>query len=191
MIFMIDSEFIERRKKYSLACIEDLNDYNSLNCLYHMVKNLMTHYMEAYLKHIPFYDQDDYYQVGIITLWRVLQRAYKEPSIVDNFTNYFIVSLKNAYAQEFKKFVLSNIRIAATWEREGEGYLTGRLVGYEEYRQKIIEKKKISNRKYRLANKDKVNECHRKYYQAHKKELIEKKNTPEAKEATRMRCKKW
>ena len=102
---MIDSEFIERRKKYILACIEDLNDYNSLNCLYHIVKNLMTHYMEAYLKHIPFYDRDDYYQVGIITLWRVLRRAYKEPSIVDNFTNYFIVSLKTHMPKSLKKCI--------------------------------------------------------------------------------------
>lgn len=38
VIFMMDLEFIERRKKYILACIEEPNDYHSLNCLYHMVK---------------------------------------------------------------------------------------------------------------------------------------------------------
>lgn len=90
---MMDLEFIERRKKYILACIEEPNDYHRLNCLYHMVK-IWWRIMWNLIWNIY------HFMIGrtiirlVWTLWLVLQRTDKEPSIVDNFTNYFIVSLK-------------------------------------------------------------------------------------------------
>lgn len=76
--------------------------------------------MQPFLKHLPQYDNEDFYQIGFITLWKVLKRAAVEPSIIDNFTNYFIVSLKNAYAAEFKKFIMSDVQIAMAWECDSD-----------------------------------------------------------------------
>ena len=143
---MLDPELYKKREKLIKACIADPNDGDSLYELFYVVKPLMYTYMQPYLKHLPHYEKEDFCQIGFITLWRVVKRAAVEPSIIDNFTNYFIVSLKNAYATEFKKFVLNDVRIAVTWECEGDSYNIGRLVAYEEYIQKIKEKKRLADK---------------------------------------------
>lgn len=136
---LLDPEIYKKREVLIKACIADPNDGDSLYQLFHIVKPLMYTYMQPYRKHLPQYDDEDYYQVGFITLWKVLQRAAVEPSIIDNFTNYFIVSLKNAYASEFKKFVMNDVRIVVKWGCEGDSYNIGRLVTYEKYKQRVKE----------------------------------------------------
>ena len=191
MVNLLDPELYKKREKLIKACIADPNDGDSLYELFYVVKPLMYTYMQPYLKHLPHYEKEDFCQIGFITLWRVLKRAAVEPSIIDNFTNYFIVSLKNAYATEFKKFVLNDVRIAVTWECEGDSYNIGRLVAYEEYIQKIKEKKRLADKKYAEEHREKIRECSRRYRAKHKERLAELRQRPEVKKKNAERHRKW
>lgn len=188
---MLDPELYKKREKLIKACIADPNDGDSLYELFYIVKPLRYTYMQPYLKHLPYYEKDDFCQIGFITLWRVLKRAAVEPSIIDNFTNYFIVSLKNAYAAEFKKYVLNDVRIAVTLECEGDSYNIGRLVNYEEYKQKLKEKKRLADRKYYEEHREQIREYNKQYCARHKERLAELRQRPEVKKKNSERHRKW
>ena len=159
-------------KKYIAAS----EDNETLEKLYLALKPLMTKYMRPYINEIPYLDKEDYFQIGYLTLWDVLERAKTKPDIVDGFISYYCVSVRNAYIKEFREYVLKNDTLTACYEKQDEGLTIYKLNSYEKYRQK----RRDYAKRYRQENRDRIRERNREYREKNREKILERQRESRA-----------
>ena len=108
-----------------------------------------------YLKDIPHYDKEDYYQTGLITLWDNISRCEGNPDIALHFLSYYATSVEHAYIHIFRDFVMKNDVLIEVRSDEGDGYNISKIKSFHEYREKLRQKHKDRNMKLRAKNKRK------------------------------------
>lgn len=175
-------------------------DYNvCLKRLHETFKPIMSQCMRVYLMEIPYLDREDYYQIGMITLWRVLERVKVNEKVLDDFVAYYYTSLKHDYLRELDKYVMKNDKMVFCWETEA-GYNVSSLLSYEQYRQSLIDRRRKYRKKYRNTHKrrkkseiekEKIREYKRAYYKKNKERIVQQRNRKEVKEKIRERNKRY
>jgi hypothetical protein len=184
----------ELARKYIMS---DEVDQTTLEELNHLCKPIYLYIYGGYHIRLPHMDRDDYLLIGYITLWRVLEKCRENPDIINSFSAYLFSSVRNAYATEFRKYVMKNPLVRVRYEEPGGGYNISNafsLADYylekdrekakryyhnhieeirvrkKEYRKKHRAELTEKNREYRKANSDKINARRREYYKEHRDE---------------------
>lgn len=133
-----------------------------------------------YLKDIPHYDKEDYYQTGLITLWDNISRCEGNPDIALHFLSYYATSVEHAYIHIFRDFVMKNDVLIEVRSDEGDGYNISKIKSFHEYREKLRQKHKDRNMKLRAKKqkeelkKKKRRERDKAYYEANREKIIER-----------------
>lgn len=123
IVLELDKRLSQDPKQWLQACIEDINAGNNLYNLFKSLKPIMNNKMQSYLSDIPYYDKEDYYQIGLITLWDNISRCEGNPDIAEHFLSYYATSVEHAYIHIFREFVMKNdvfVEKRSDWGREYE-----------------------------------------------------------------------
>ena len=116
-------------------------------------------------------DRDDYLLIGYITLWRVLEKCREKPDIINSFNAYLFSSVRNAYAAEFRKYVMKNPLIRVRYEEPGGSYnISSAFFLADNYLKKDREKAK----RYYHNHIDEIKARKKEYRKHHRAELTEK-----------------
>lgn len=198
----IEQKKIRQKELARQYISSDEVDQDVLEELNRLCKPIYLYIYNGYHIKLPHMDRDDYLLIGYITLWRVLEKCREKPDIINSFNAYLFSSVRNAYAAEFRKYVMKNPLIWVRYEEPGGSYnISSAFFLADNYLKKDREKAKRyyhnhideikarkkeyrkhhraelteKNREYRKANKDKVNARRREYYKEHRDEKRAKK----------------
>jgi hypothetical protein len=123
------------------------------------------------MKVIPYYDEEDYFQTGIIVLWNNIERVKNNHKIAEYFLSYYAVSVSHAYANLFRDFVMKNDTVIEIRVNDGSGYNIVRVKSFQAYRDKLKRRKK----EYYETHREQIRERDRKRREEKKKQKIRKK----------------
>lgn len=134
-----------------LSGVEDERIY--LQLLYNL-KPMIRKIAETYLKQIPIYDREDYYQEGLILIWKLISKKRYTPGT--SFSNLFYTAFQMECINLFRNYVLKNlIVISETEDLYNYGYQTSTLVEAE-YAKIYREKKRLWDKRLYERNHPKV-----------------------------------
>ena len=128
--------------------------------LHRLMRPIYYYCLRRYFEDMPIHDIDDFYQLGFITLWKVLEKCREKPDMLNHFEPYLITSVKHAYANEYGSYILKNPVIKVGYEEPGGGYNISSVHFRTDYREYLREK----NRKFRDANRARINARRREYW---------------------------
>lgn len=121
-----------------LSGVEDERIYCQL--LYNL-KPMIRKIAEPNLKQVPMYDMEDYYQEGLIMIWKLISKKKYAPGT--SFSNLFYTAFKGECINIYRKYVLKNlIVISETEDYYNYGYQTSTMVEAE-YAKIYREKKRV------------------------------------------------
>ena len=132
----------EKRKELARKYIESegVNE-PVLEELNRLMKPLYYYCIGDYYKSLPLNDIDDFYQIGYVTLWKVLEKCRKKPDIINSFSSYMMTAVKNAYATEYRNYILKNPIVKVGYEPKGAGgYYYSSVFFNTQYRDRLNEK---------------------------------------------------
>lgn len=158
----------EKRKELVRQYVEsDGVNEAALSELHRMLRPFYYHCAGDMWNHMPTYDRDDFYQIGYITLWQVLEKCRENPDIINYFDAYVTKAIKYAFYGEYRKYVLRNPVVDVGYEDFEGGYDVSTIYFRTELRDKLRER----NRKYREEHRDEINARQREYWHEHREEL--------------------
>ena len=188
----MDERLSQEQQRWLEACVRDINEGDNLFRLFESLKPIMANRMRKYLRDIPYYDKEDYYQTGLITLWDNVERVKKDTEIAEKFLSYYAVSVEHAYARIFYNFVMKNDPVVEVSADYGNGYNIVEVRSFQAYRDKVARRKKEyyethreqhaeHNRKRREKEKEEKRirkrkcENSKRYYERHRDEVNRKR----------------
>ena len=148
----------EKRKELARKYIESegVNE-PVLEELNRLMKPLYYYCIGDYYKSLPLNDIDDFYQIGYVTLWKVLEKCRKKPDIINSFSSYMMTAVKNAYATEYRNYILKNPIVKVGYEPKGAGgYYYSSVFFNTQYRDRLNEKAREWKREFRKRNPELV-----------------------------------
>lgn len=199
----MDERLSQEQQHWLESCVKDINEGDNLFRLFESLKPIMRNKMRKYLRDIPHYDEEDYFQIGLITLWDNIERLKNNPGIAERFLSYYAVSVEHAYAKVFYEYVMNNDPVFEVSADYGNGYNIVQVRSFQAYRDKIARKRKecyearksIAKENARKKQEQKIlenerkereKERRRKHYAEHKDEINKRRrewraaNTEEA-----------
>ena len=118
----IEQKKIRQKELARQYISSDEVDQDVLEELNRLCKPIYLYIYNGYHIKLPHMDRDDYLLIGYITLWRVLEKCREKPDIINSFNEYLFSSVRNAYAAEFRKYVMKNPLIRVRYEEPGGSY---------------------------------------------------------------------
>ena len=187
----MDERLSQEQQRWLEACVKDINEGDNLFRLFKSLKPIMINRMRKYLRDIPYYDEEDYFQTGLITLWDNIERIKNNPEIAEKFLSYYAVSVEHAYIRLFYNFVMKNDTVVEIKVDDGTGYNVVKVKSFQAYRDKIAERQKKYNevckerrREAALIKQEErlkeqlrkkcIHEKNVKYYEEHREEIRKK-----------------
>ena len=153
-VITMDKRLSPDQQRWLEACVRDINEGDNLYRLFDSLKPIMANRMRKYLKDIPYYDEEDYFQTGLITLWDNIERINKKTDIAEGFLSYYASSVEHAYARLFYEFVMKNDTVVEIGVDDGSGYNIVKVKSFQAYRDKIAQRKKEYNETHREQQRE-------------------------------------
>ena len=183
----------EKRRELARKYIESegINE-PVLEELNRLMKPLYYYCIGDYYKSLPLNDLDDFYQIGYVTLWKVLEKCRKKPDIINSFSSYMMTAVKHAYATEYRNYILKNPIVKVGYEPKGAGgYYYSSVFFNTQYRDRLNEKAREWKREFRKKNPELVRQREREYWHRNKekKAAKDKRYYEKHKEQIRQRSK--
>lgn len=157
-----------KRRALVQKCVEDPYDMDSLAKLFALVHPLAGKVLNEHPRRLPPYDREEYMQIADIVVWRVIEKIRTNPDIINNFEGYVIVSIRNAYITEFRKYVFKSLVMGKSFDRPGDSFNTSYMASYEGYIQRIITQRNETRRLFRKNNLELVRSREREYWSKNK-----------------------
>lgn len=153
----------DERKSLALYCSSHLDDYIAFEHLCAEIRPLAYGVMKLHKNVIPYYDKDDYLQEAYLTLYRVLKRIAVKSDIAEAFSTYLWVSIRNAYCGLFRDYVLHHLVELSSYEYREGGLVCSQMVYFQEYADAYYQKQREYSRRYYWAHREEILEKQRKY----------------------------
>ena len=128
--------------------------------LYQSVKPLLISKVNRHLSFIPLSDREDYYQVGIIEIWKILERLRREKIEPHCFSAYLNAAMKYTYIREFYKYIEKNpvktIVVESLYSYEEN---SSRLIFMSDYLERYKQRQREYSKQYRALKKMRKSNC--------------------------------
>lgn len=122
--------------------------------LYCFVKPLLIAKVSRHLSFISSSDREDYYQVGQIEIWRILERLRREKQEPQCFSAYLNAAMKYTYIREFYKYIerypVKTIIMESFYSHEEN---SARLFFMSDYLERYKQRRREYNKQYRARKK--------------------------------------
>ena len=125
-----------------------------LKQLCRLMKPIITTSVERHLSFIPKYEREDYYQIGYITLWKILERLRETKRNIECFSAYIWAAMRYTFIGEFYKYISKNPTVSREWEDfRQNGLVISVRSSWADYLEKYKEKRRAYQREYRARKK--------------------------------------
>ena len=80
------------------------------------MKPIIISSVKRHLSFIPKYELEDYYQIGYIKLWQILERLRQTKREIECFSAYIWAAMRYTFIGEFYKYIKNNTVVSREWE---------------------------------------------------------------------------
>ena len=118
------------------------------------MKPIIISSVKRHLSFIPKYELEDYYQIGYIKLWQILERLRETKREIECFSAYIWAAMRYTFIGEFYKYIKNNTVVTREWEDlRQNGVVISLRSNWTDYLEKYKEKRRVYQREYRAKKK--------------------------------------
>lgn len=119
-----------------------------------LMKPIIVTSVKRHLSFIPKYEREDYYQIGYIKLWQILERLRETKRNIECFSAYIWAAMRYTFIGEFYKYISKNPTVNREWEDfRQNGLVISVRSTWADYLEKYKEKRRAYQREYRARKK--------------------------------------